>query len=430
MKVLRIYFLLVALTTTRLTPLHSQTITLIDASVDLPIPYATAAWIGSERGVVADAEGRIDVADFPSNARFHIRSIGYQACFKSLDSVVGDTVHLRPSVMQLNEVVVRPLSPMDYIIRAMRNVQENYSTDSFATQNYYQEKLIENDAVISHIEAFVEVKQPGYNIDKDSFEVRIRAAREASSAELTFMNKEVQKSKQKDLKKAKKEGRIMEEGELDVPLELGSPPLLLYMDPLRHSGEKMAVNDDNVQFLDSSNSEHYAYWFGAPVQYGTRNLVVIHFDQKEKVRKAMFSGTLWIDAESDAITKISFGLSERGYSYLTPGYIKAALWLYGLHYDIDHTLFEFNYAPFAGGWRLQSTRLEAKGALEKRRFFGPNDFSEFSYKCEIITTRTYSVRVPFTSETVYRPKELLSVQLKNVPEKEWNDLKRERRNFY
>ncbi|MEQ9188311.1 MAG: hypothetical protein RLP15_11295 [Cryomorphaceae bacterium] len=430
MKYQSIYFILMALSTAVFSPLRSQTITLIDATDHGPIPYATAEWIGFGRGVVADAEGLIDVTDFPSNARFHIRSIGYQTCFKSLDSVVGDTVHLRPSVMQLNEVVVRPLSPMDYIIRAMRKVKENYSRDSFATQNYYQEKLIENDAVISHIEAFVEVKQPGYRIEKDSFEVRIRAAKEASSAQLTFMNKELQKSRQKDHKKAKKEGRVVEESELDAPLELGSPPLLLYMDPLRHSGEKMSVNDHNVQFLDSSNTEHYTYWFGTPVQYGERSLVVIHFDQKEKVHKAMFSGTIWIDAESDALTKISFGLSERGMKYLTPGYVKAALWLYGLNYDIEHTLFEFNYAPFVGGWRLQSTRLEAKGALEKRRLFGPNDFSEFSYKCEMITTRTYSVRVPFSSEMVYQPKELLSGQLKNVSEEQWNDLKRESRNFY
>jgi len=407
-----------------------QKVTLIDAQFQVPVPYATAEWVGSDRGVVADAYGRIDVSDMPSGVRLRIRSIGYKACVRALDSISGDTIQLRSSIKQLDEVVVRPLSPQAYILRAMNKLKDNYSLDSFATENYYQEMLVENEAVINHVEAFIEVHHPGYESERNSFDVRIKAAKKSDVAALSFMTKEQEKERKKELKDARKEGRGMDEDTFEWPLELASPPLLLLIDPLRHSGEKMTVNEDNVQFLDSSNTAFYNYWFGKPVSYGERTLMVIHFDQREDVKRSMLKGTLWIDQETDAFVKISFGLSERGLHHLVPGYLKAALWIYGLDYALKETLFEFEYAPFGDKWRLQTTRLKAKVWLEKRRLFNPNESSDFDYKCEMITTRTSSIQMPFASDRVYDTNELLSDQLKEVSDAEWKALKKESRNYY
>lgn len=407
-----------------------QRVTLIDAELHVPVPYATAEWLGSGRGVVADAYGRIDVTDAPSGVQLRIRSIGYHVCIRVLDSISADTIQLRSSIKQLDEVVVRLLSPQAYIKRAMNKLKENYSLDSFATENYYQEMLVENEDVINHLEAFIEVHHPGYESERDSFDVRIKAAKKSDAATLSFMTREQEKERKKEWKVARKEGRQMDEDTFEWPLELASPPLLLLIDPLRHSDEKMTVNEDNVQFLDSSNARFYNYWFGKPVSYGERTLMVIHFDQREDVKRSMLKGTLWIDQETDAFVKISFGLSERGLRHLVPGYMKAALWVYGLDYALKETLFEFEYAPFGDEWRLHTTRLKANVWLEKRRLFNPNETSDFNYKCEMITTRTSSIQTPFESDRKYDTKELLSDQLKEVSDAEWKVLKKESRNYY
>lgn len=401
---------------------------IIDAESGVGIPYITAR-VPNEyvHGFVADEFGRITIDSFFVGKQFEFRGIGYTSVLRTLDRSI-DTIQLRTSMLTLREVIVRPDEPQVYLTKAIRNLPWNYSIDSFATHNYYREQMTENDRLVHNIETFIEVKHPGYLIERDSFSIRIKAGRESNTDELHFMEKEREKEWKKEKKKAAKKGKAYEQNE--IPFEVISPFGLFLIDPLRHLEQTWEINDDNVGFLDSNNLDVYRFWHGSPQRFGNRSLMVIHFGPQEDVNRPLMAGTLWLDPETLAFVKISFGLSEEGKEHLLPGYAKAALWLYGLKYDLGNTKVEFEYRQVGQLWRLHASRASAYGELEKRRLFSSNEVSRFDYSCEMLTTRTVSMEEAFTSDHEYHYPEFLSHQLKDVPDHEWQKLMKERRTVY
>ncbi len=410
--------------------IHAQSITIIDAETKSPIPYATAILRNGEYGFVANDSGDIELYNLIQSDILQFRSIGYiTKRIKQSEIKEGDSIALKSSSLQLDEVVIRPIKAGEYVRLALNSVADNYYPDSFATKHYYREYLKENERFVNHSEAFLEAIQTGYLSGKDSFDLRIQAGYKMKADDLSFMLKERNKEVKKEMKAANKNGEEISEKDLQLPLEIGNPPFLLSIDPLRNVDQKFVINDDNVDFLDSNNHEQYEFWYGKPVEYGDESLVVIHFDQKKKVHKPMLAGTMWIEQSTNAFVKIEFGISEYGQKHIVPGYMKAALWIYGLMFDIKNTLVEFNYQSFKGKWALGSIRLKADVFLEKRRLFSENEKADFTYECEMLTSKFQSFPYSFKSQQAYDYDVLISDQLPHTPKEEWEKLKRESRTY-
>jgi len=412
------------------TGVFAQKVTVVDEETNTPIPYATVVIRNGEYGFVANDSGVIELFNMLPSDVLEFRSIGYNAHKIKYNTIQnGDTIALTSSTLELDEVVVRPIDAAAYVRLALRSVGNNYYPDSFATRHYYREYLKENEQFINHSEAILEAKQTGYLSGKDSFELCILAGHKLEADDLSFMLKERNKEVEKELKAAQKSGQEISAEELKMPLEIGNPPFLLSIDPLRNVDQKFVINDDNVDFLDSNNQLSYDFWYGKPVEFGDQSLVVIHFDQKKNVHKPMLAGTLWIEQTTNAFVKIEFGISEYGQKHMIPGYMKAALWVYGLMFDIKNTLVEFNYQPFKGKWALGGVRLKADVFLEKRRLFSENEKADFTYDCEMLTSSLLPFPFSFTAEQKYDHHELISNQLPITPKNEWERLKRESRSY-
>lgn len=418
------YFVVVGLSSV------AQTITAIDEATREPIPYATVLIRNGEYGFVANDSGRIELFNLMKSDVLEFRSIGYiNKKIKQTEVSDGDSIGLTSSALELNEVVVRPMQAVEYVKLALRSIPSNYYPDSFATKLYYREYLKENNRIVNHAEAVLEAIQTGYLSEKDSFEFRILAGYKSQKEDLEFMLKERDKEIKKELKTAEKEGQEMTEEDFKMPLEIGNPPFLASIDPLRNADKLFVVNDDNVDFLDSTTHSKYDFWYGKPVEYGGQSLVVIHFDQRKSVRKPMLAGTIWIEQASNAFVKIEFGISKQGEKHMVPTFVKAALWIYGLSFDIKNTLVEFNYQPFKGKWALGGIRMKADLLLEKRRLFSENDKSDFAYECEMLTSELSTLPYAFISKQEYNRKVLLSEQLPDTPREEWLELKRKSRMY-
>jgi len=407
-----------------------QKITIVDASSKSPIPYATVVLRGGEYGFVANDSGQVNMYNLRSSDILEFRSIGYiSRKLICKDIITGDSVLLQSSALELDEIIVKPMPADEYVRLALKSISKNYYPDSFATHHYYKEYLKENNHYVNYSEAFLEAIQTGYLSPKDSFDFRIRAGHKSGKDELEFMLKEREKEIKKELKSAKKNGQEATSEDFVMPLEIGNPPFLLSLDPLRNADQTFVVNNDNVDFLDSATHTQYEFWYGKPVEYGDQSLVVVHFDQKKKVHKPMLAGTMWIEQSTNAFVKIEFGISDYGQNHIIPGYMKAALWIYGLSFDIKNTLVEFNYQPFKGKWALGGVRLKADVFLEKRRLFSENEAADFVYECEMLTTELHSYPYTFKSNLAYDYKKLISEQLPETPEKEWQTLKQESRTY-
>lgn len=400
---------------------------ILNRSSGEPIPFVTVNSVLSSVGTVADEYGIVTFDSLSDDDSLQIRSIGYRQrvignrVFKRLD-----TLQISPRALELDEVIIRPIPPNEYVLLAMEDIDQNYRPDSFRTEHYYREWLRENNTYLRHTEAYLEALQPGYTVDRDSFIIGIKAGKTRSERELQFMQKEIEKDARKQQKKAKRKGEEFDEEDFEMPLELGNPMLMLLLDPIRHPSSPVEVNSENADFLDSTSHKDYNFWYGKPVPYGDRTLVVVHFDQRDKIRSSLFAGTLWIDQESLAFVKISFGFSEKGLKHLVPGYAEVFMWLYGLKYEVKETLIEFEYAPFKDDWVLASTRLKANLFLEKRRIFSENDLGDFVYECEMLTSDQKEETSPIQS-VMFDNKIFLSEQVEQLDNNRWSQMKKQGR---
>jgi len=397
-----------------------------------PVAYST--FMTENTGFVADIDGFVSF-DYAGDLSelITVRSIGYASRKLSLQALYDvDTLWLSSDVMELSEVVVRPLPARDYMLEALRKVERNYHPDAFWADHYYNERLQENNQYLSLTEAFVTASHPSFsnNIEADSFNVWLKACRVLDTEEeLKFMYKERRKDFDKQQKEARKEGEELDEDDFKIPIEIGNPNIMLSIDPLRNDSQALVINDNNIAFLDSTNHEQYDFWYGKPVQYGERTLVSVHFDQKDKIKESLLQGVTWIDEKSMAFVKIDFGVSKKGMKHLVPGYIDAALWVYGLSYDVLFTKVSYTYRPYKGKWINASSRLSAKLYLEKRRFFSENEKGLFFYECEMITNRVFEQTPSISGLTAFDKNTYLSDQEKEVTDQKWNMLKKHSRTF-
>ena len=408
---------------------HLDHVVIADKSTGEPIPYATLVSLSSSIGFVSDELGKIDSIHFEEADSLEARSIGYESIRFPATSMNSLDIDLKPKILELNEVVIRPINASRYVLQALAEVATNYYEDSFATTNYFLERLTENRKLLLNTEAFLETVHPDYQATKDSFEIHMIASRSASKDKLEFMQKERDKDARKEIKAAAKDGEVLTAEELEFAFELGHPAYILYLDPLRHPKRSIQVNEDNIDFLDSLNHEDYEFWHGKPVAFGSQSLVVIHFDQREKVKRLMLTGTLWIDQDTKAFVKIAFGLSKKGEKHLIPTYAKAALWVYGLSYELYDAWVEFDYRTLNDRWLLSSVRLKADLFLEKRRLFSENEKGRFKYACEMITSQHFALPYTFKSPTHFKPEERLSEQLLDVSDSKWKELQQNRSSY-
>lgn len=401
--------------------INAQVIRIVDQSTDAPIPYITLRSLEGPGGYVADASGKIIFEhQAQEEDRFELSCIGYTSRIVNFaDISKSDTLQMRPQHLELSEVIVKPISAADFVLQAMEALPMNYTNDSTEVEAYFSQLLRENEHFLYRNEAWLDVEQPGYQADKDTFLIDLVAGKISSVQELEFMRKEVEKDLKKEEKRAKKSGEPLSEEDRGINWEVVNPLLMLRLDPMRHPETPIHVNDNNADFLDAESHEDYTFWYGKPERFGDKTLVVVHFDQREKVKASLFKGTLWIDQESLAFIKVAFGFSESGLKHLVPGYAEALLWVIGLKYDIKETLIEFNYQPRNGRWTLQRSHLKAKVDLEKRRLFSENEFGEFIYQSELIVSEpefkeVHSWALPLD------PKEALSKQIEVLEQNPWS----------
>ena len=74
---------------------------------------------------------------------------------------------------------------------------------------------------------------------------------------------------------------------------------------------------NKIDFLDKANFYLYDYSFAGVQEYNGRQVYKIEFDQKDKVKKPLYKGELYIDVQSLAFIHFEYGLSPKGLKFAT-----------------------------------------------------------------------------------------------------------------
>lgn len=356
--------------TTGLTQSLTLSGTIIDAKTREPLPFATVGFKNNAIGTVSNGVGyfELKVPGQLSEGLILISYLGYTSVTMAASSFKPDMIiTLKPTVLQLDELVIRPLTPEDYIKRVVKNFSNAYASMPFGTTAYYREKFMENENYLGLTEGVFLSYYPGY-LDTLKNQHQLLLYREVEDpSEVQFMHETFAKKEEKKKRKAQKKGETYEEDEKTSMFEdtFGGPDNILQMD----------ITKELEPFLDSTFFHKFKYSYGTPVTYRDRELLVILFESKGKVDHVKRKGKIYIDLETDAIASISY----EGEAVI-PIVVDPLLLAFGL--TLSNPIFtkELRYQLVEDKWYPEYFYIHGDVRIKKIHFFDPNEKSLFQFE--------------------------------------------------
>ncbi len=213
---------------------------------DESLPYASITLLNYAIGTISNEEGEFDfyIPKSKQNDTISISFIGFNTHLIPVRNIKSPLeIRLTPATNLLDEIIISQLSPLDYIKKALANIEQNYPQDPYQTIAYYREKFIENDAIIKKEEAIFKTyySKPSDSVDNQHQLLLYRPAE--NPQKITFMRDWIDKKQAKETKKAIKRGEDVDEDfDLERDLNMGGPETIINLADLR--------NDTKGNFLN------------------------------------------------------------------------------------------------------------------------------------------------------------------------------------
>ncbi|GAA4459540.1 hypothetical protein GCM10023189_33390 [Nibrella saemangeumensis] len=264
--------------------------TVTDKATGKALPYATIRLAGTSLGTTTNQAGAF-VFRIPANPPSQVMVVSYLG-YTSVE-VTWQTgaqnrlaIALEPISVSLTEVVVRPTDPIPILYRSIEKFSRNYASTPYTAEGFQREYITADRQVIQLLEAAFRTQGLG-------------AAQSTTVLDARYLEDKREKAPFWNPSR----GGFYTFGWTTVS-GIESPNQRTFL----------GVDLKNYQDL----ARYYEFRFRGMNTLDSRDVYVIDFDQKKNVRKALLKGTLYIDAESDAIIRLEQEVSPRGLSFLRP----------------------------------------------------------------------------------------------------------------
>jgi hypothetical protein len=373
--------------------------TVLDRASKEPLPFTGIGITHSNIGTSANESGNFSVRIPVSlrNEKLRFVFLGYEEKEIDIEGAVSPLVVLLISKpVQLSEVVVTPLAPTEYLRQAVANIAANYNEDAYSSTLYIAERGTENG--IQHInnEALAKVYHPGNKTDKkDSLQISIINARPAGDVSpMQFQKKKSDKHRAKEMKKAARKGKEMDDTNLDiVQVEVG--PYEIF--------KELSIGRNQIpHFMQEKNFAKYNYKLSEGATYMGREALVIRFEQRMNVKGQLMDGDIYLDAENYAVVALKAGLSKAAEKHTLNGLMKAALFVMGYKLEFPKTKFQSFYKMIDGRWYFSHAQYYMDVYVEKRKMFKDNEKArlKFSNEIAVIDIKLDKPATPFSKDKV------------------------------
>ncbi|MBR0434186.1 MAG: carboxypeptidase-like regulatory domain-containing protein [Bacteroidaceae bacterium] len=250
-----------------------------DRQTRQPLPHVSV--VAVRVGTVTNDQGRFTLKVSPETTSLTFSLIGYLSQRVDITRDRQLSVELQPSVVTMDELVVRSLSPWKIVSQAISRFPFNYSQRETSYYGFYREVMQKRRQYISISEAVVELYKTVYNKKTDFDAVAIRRGRR-------MMN-------------------IKSADTLAVKLQ-GGPTLPILADVVKNI-ELLFYPDDLTAF---------DYSLEGIQKLDDRMHYVIQMTPRERQRPyALFYATLYIDQHSLAISRADLSLDLRNRALAT-----------------------------------------------------------------------------------------------------------------
>ncbi len=373
--------------------------TVLDQASKEPLPFTGIGITHSNIGTSANESGNFSVRIPVSlrNEKLRFVFLGYEEKEIDIEEAVSPLVVLLISKpVQLSKVVVTPLAPTEYLRQAISNIVSNYNEKAYYATLYSAERGTENG--IDHInnEALLSVYHPSNGPDAtDSLQLSVINARPGGTVRpMQFQKKKSDKHRAKEMKKAARKGKEMDDTNLDiVQVEVG--PYEIF--------KELSIGRNQIpHFMQEKNFAKYNYKLSEGATYMGREALVIRFEQRMNVKGQLMDGDIYLDAENYAVVALKAGLSKAAEKHTLNGLMKAALFVMGYKLEFPKTKFQSFYKMIDGRWYFSHAQYYVDVYVEKRKMFKDNEKArlKFSNEIAVIDIKLDKPATPFSKDKV------------------------------
>lgn len=321
-------------------------------------------------GTSTNGDGRfsLQLQDWPDSVR--ITCIGYRSqtlLHKDYQRVPLE-VNLQPNIIPLQALVVKPVSAEQLIRESVRAVDRNYSSPPFQLRGFYREMVHKGTLYYSVAEAVFEnqLLKKG-----DEGLLKLVQGRRSETVQST---------------------RIFED------YHPGGGPNFL-ADHL--------LEIQLPEFLLEENFDDYVFSIDSITTYDGQDVFQVGFDQRDGLHKNLWTGVIYLAAESKAIIELSYSLSDKGLEYrkhLT-GTDKVMADLLGIDYTVNRKTIRYSYHRSGERWSLHDASLTMNVHFVEPR----KDIDEsFTFHAELLALRQVEGPLPpFPKSDLWRRNRLV-----------------------
>ncbi|MEZ0611879.1 carboxypeptidase-like regulatory domain-containing protein [Fibrella sp. WM1] len=304
---------------------------LVDSQTGQPLPYAALYVPRHKVGTVANGDGRFQLhLDQPgANDSLRLSMVGYQTRYIALRSLTGQTdaltLALTPTAQRLNEVVVRPVDPVDLVVQAVRRIHKNYPNKPALMTGFYREWVREKDFLVQS-EGQLELYKASYGRSSSADAVRMLKGRRKPLPNYFLSGTDTCR----------------------LPDITNGPHLGIMLD--------IAKLTSLGTFLLPLGEASYTYTYEGMTSVDDRDAYIIAFAPRSGPslrNSAFFDGKLLLDRTSLAIVKADFTLSPNGLMHVNNG-----LRIYQLPIHLLYRHYLITYQPLDGRYTLHHAQVE------------------------------------------------------------------------
>ena len=323
--------------------LKAQTIVIqgrvTDAQSNEPLPYANVGIFSNRIGTSTNAKGEF-ILKLPANKTkdtLSVSFVGYKP-FKIQVAKAAEQEILKIKLQALNvnlkEVTIKPIDPVEIIRQAIKKLPENYDTSPVLMEGFFREtvKLKNKEQYFAFAEGVLEMYKASVRNTND--EVKIL------------------KGRKKNLHNYFVEGTDT----CGLPNIVNGPHIGIILDITKHRDSFLKErNKYNFTFTDISainDREVYVFSFVPRVDthsYYSRSYAVENYDVTP------FEGKVYIDMDNLAILRAEYKLTGGTLDYLNASYNKNPA---QIPFNLKSRTYQINYSVFEEKHYIQSAFVE------------------------------------------------------------------------
>ncbi len=365
----------------------------ISDETEEPLPFATISFHGTTLGTVSNKNGDfiLQVPEGLSGFKLEVSYLGYETKTLTINNANQKIIiRLKEKVVQLDNLIVTPLSPTDYIKRAVKKIPQNYARNPYGSQGYYREFFVENGDFINGVEGVFRSYFPSSVDTVDNQHQLILYRQVDDLRNIAFAKRWIDKRQEKEIKKAARKDEEPEDFDLtnEIRNGFGGPDNILTMD----------LSNGDEDCLDSTQFNKFRYELANGITYRGRDLLVINFETKRIVDHTRQKGRIYIDLETDAFVAIDYEGEA-----VVPAIIRPLLFTFGLKVENPQFVKKVRYQLVGDHWFPENFQWSVDVNLVKRYTFHPNDKSHFFI------------------EQLFKVNEIDLKQTTEIPEDKWFD---------